>query len=450
MNRRSLLKTSAAAIATAQFPILGANDRVNLGQVGIGGRGRDHINFYATLPEARIAAVCDVNQAGRERGVAQVQKLAGYQPKQFEDMRAMFESKDIDAVSISTPNHWHALSTIWACQAGKDVYIEKPASHNIFEGNQMMAAARKYKRMVQVGSQSRTILHKMRAIELLREGIIGQVYHARGLCYRRRFSIGHTPEEAVPPGLDWSGFLGPAQYRPYSKNRFAYNWHWFWDTGNGDIGNQGIHEMDINCWGLNRGGWPISAVSTGGKYVWKDDQETANMQTAEFDFGDVMMSFEVRNLPTPTEGGSPIKPNSTGNIFFGEKGFLYVDNLGFQVYKSAASSLSHEDVSKAGAGNLEKYEKVMDETAKEGQAWATTPHMKNFLDAVKHRDHTKLHADVAIGVRSAAFVHLANISLRVGRKLTIAQSTGAIAGDAQAESMRTRDYREPFVVPASV
>jgi predicted dehydrogenase len=450
LTRRSLFGC-AAAIATAQFPILGANDRVNVGQVGIGGRGRNHLDYYMGLdPDSRIAAVCDVNQAGRERGMAQVQKLKGYAPRQFEDMRAMFESKDIDAVSITTPNHWHALSAIWACQAGKDVYVEKPASHNIFEGQQMVAAARKYGRIVQVGSQSRSIAHKIRAVQLLRDGVIGQVYHARGLCYRRRFSIGHTPEEPVPAGLDWDRFLGPAQYRPYSKNRFAYNWHWFWDTGNGDIGNQGIHEMDICLWGLGRGGWPLTAVSTGGKYVWKDDQETANMQTAEFDFGDAVLTYEVRNLPTPTEGGAPIKPNHTGNIFFGESGFLVVDSEGFQVYKSAASQLSHEAVSQAGAGGLEKYEKTMDEKLVEQQAWATPPHIKNFLDAVRSRDYRQLHADVATGVRSAAFVHLANISLRTGRKLTIAQSSGRIAADDQAEAMRTRDYREPYVVGMQV
>lgn len=450
VNRRSVLKAASAAIATAQFPILGANDRVNIGQVGLGGRGKDHVDYYATLEGARIAAVCDVNQAGRERGAAQVLKLKGFSPQQFGDMREMFASKEIDAVSITTPNHWHALSTIWACQAGKDVYVEKPASHNIFEGHMMVAAARKYKRMVQVGSQSRTITHKVRAMKLLQDGIIGQVYHARGLCYRRRFSIGHTPNEPVPPGLDWGKFLGPAQMRPYSKNRFAYNWHWFWDTGNGDIGNQGIHEMDIALWGLGRGGWPAKVSSTGGKYVWKDDQETANTQTASFDFGDAMVTFEVRNLPTPTEGGLPIRPNSTCNIFFGEKGFLVVDNLSFQVYTSAASSLSYEEISRAGAGGLEKYEKTMDEKAGEGQAWATTPHMQNFLDAVKSRDHTKLTADVAVGTRSAAFVHLANISMRVGRQLTLQQSDGRVAGDSEANALLTRDYREGYVISRDV
>jgi len=436
-----------AAVATTQFPHLGANERINLGQVGLGGRGRDHINFYSAIDGARITAVCDVNQAGRERGTAQVQKLTGAAPKQYEDMRAMFESKEIDAVSIATPNHWHALSTIWACQAGKDVYIEKPASHNIHEGHAMVAAARKHNRMVQVGSQSRTTDHKMKAMKLLQEGIIGQVYHARGLCYRRRFSIGHTPDEPVPAGLDWDRFLGPAQLRPFTKNRFAYNWHWFWDTGNGDIGNQGIHEMDVALWGLGRGGWPTSVSSTGGKYVWKDDQETANTQTASFDFGDAMLSFEVRNLPTPTEGGSLIRPNSTANLFFGEKGFMYLDPTSFQVYKSAAASLSHDSVSQAGAGQQEKYEKILDEKqTAERNTWDTKPHMQNFLDAIRARDHRKLTADIAIGARSAAFVHLANISLRLGRKLTIRPSDGRPAGDDQASALFTRDYREGYLV----
>src|SRR5579872_1745768 len=197
--RRQFVKAAAAAIATAQFPILGANDRINVGIVGLGGRGGNHISAYSTLDsESRIAALCDVNQSARERAVALVKKGKGYEPKEYSDMRALFESKDVDAVSLPLPNHWHALATIWACQAGKDVYVEKPASHNIFEGRQMVKAARKYNRMVQVGSQSRSMPHAIRAIELLGQGAIGQVYHARGLCYRRRFSIGHTPDEPAP------------------------------------------------------------------------------------------------------------------------------------------------------------------------------------------------------------------------------------------------------------
>jgi predicted dehydrogenase len=451
-SRRTFVHGAAAAIATARFPILGANDRINVGQVGLGGRGRDHINYYLSLDsEARVAAVCDVNQSARERAQAQIRKAKSYDPKPYNDMREMFESKDIDAVSVATPNHWHALSTIWACQAGKDVYVEKPASHNIFESRQMVAAARKYNRMVQVGSQSRTTAHKMKAMKLLQDGAIGQVYEARGLCYRRRFSIGHTPDEAVPPGLDWDRFLGPAQMKPYSKNKFAYTWHWFWDTGNGDIGNQGIHEMDICLWGLGRSGWPQTVSSTGGKYVWKDDQETANTQTASFDFGDAMLTFDVRNLPTPPEGlVAGLRPNYTGNIFLGEKGFLVVDSRGFQLYKSTAGSLSRDQVGNSGAGNTEKYELVVDEKPQERNDWETQPHVQNLFAAIRARDHRKLTADIAIGARSAAFVHLANISLRVGRTLHLNQSTGRAIGDEQANSLMTRDYREPYVIGQQV
>ena len=218
-------------------------------------------------------------------------------------MRKMFESKDIDAVSIATPNHWHALAAIWACQAGKDVYVEKPACHNIYEGQQMVEAARKYKRMVQVGSQSRSHAAQDEApSSCCTRARSARSTMRAGLCYRRRFSIGHTPDEPVPAGLDWDLFLGPAPMKPYSKNKFAYNWHWFWDTGNGDIGNQGVHEMDIALWGLGRDWLAVVGTSTGGKFVWKDDQETPNTQQATFDFGDAQMTFDVRNLPTPPEG----------------------------------------------------------------------------------------------------------------------------------------------------
>jgi len=447
--RRLFVQAAAAAIATSRFPILGANDRVNVGIVGVGGRGTNHIDYYSTLAsDARIAAVCDVNQAARERAVTRVQHKGGAAPKEYEDMRQMFEAKDIDAVSIATPNHWHALATIWACQAGKDVYVEKPASHNIYESHKMVEAARKYKRMVQVGSQSRSIAHKIRAIELLQKGEIGQLYQARALCFRRRFSIGHTPDEPVPPGVDWDKFLGPAPMRPFTKNRFLYNWHWFWDTGNGDIGNQGVHEMDVALWGTGRSGWPLKVSSTGGKFVWKDDQETPNTQQAAFDFGDAEMTFDVRNLPTPPEALVAMRgADWVGNIFFGDLGFMVLDQKGFQVYKSTAGRLSGEQVRGASAGSREKYEKTMDET---GGNDDTEPHMKNFLDAVRSRDYKSLHAEIEIGARSAAFCHLANISYRLGRILKIEPSTGRFVGDAEANAMQTRNYRRPYVVPEKV
>ena len=302
-NRRNFLQTTAAAlIASRAVPVLGANDRINMVVIGFGGRGRDHVNFLSAIPECRIAGICDVDQAARERGAALVKKVQGSDPKTYSDMRQVFDDKNIDAVSFATPNHWHALGTIWACQAGKDVYVEKPACHNIYEGRKMIEAARKYKRMVQVGSQSRSQPHKRLAIELLGQGVIGKVYMVKGLCFNPRKSIGHTPDTPVPPGINWDVFLGPAPMRPFSMNRFHYNWHWFWDTGNGDIGNQGVHEMDIARWAMKDAGLPNYVSSTGGKFLYEDDQETPNTQLATFEFGGSQVVFEVRGLITPGEG----------------------------------------------------------------------------------------------------------------------------------------------------
>jgi len=276
---------------------------------------------------------------------------------------------------------------------------------------------------------------------------VGPIYHARGECFRRRFSIGHTPDEPVPPGNDWDRFLGPAQKKSYSKNKFAYNWHWFWDTGNGDIGNQGIHEMDIALWGLGRSGWPVSVSSSGGKFIWKDDQETPNTQQAAFNFGDCELTFDVRNLPTPPEGLGGLKgPNYVGNIFFGSGGFLVVDHSGFEVYKSTAGDISGEAARGAGAGSKEKYEKVTEEKSANDE---TAPHMKNFFDAIRARDHKVLHAEIEIGARSAAFVHMANIAYRLGRKVNL-DANGRFGNDKEANALFTRNYRTPYVISENV
>ncbi len=425
MDRRSFLTTAAATVGAARTA-LGANDRVQVAVVGLGGRGRDHMNDYGNRPDCRIAAVCDVNQAARERASALVAKLQGRPPKTYTDLRKLLEDKEIDAVSLATPNHWHALGTIWACQAGKDVYVEKPACHNVYEGGKMVEAARKYKRMVQVGSQSRTTAHKIRAIEVLREGVIGKLYMVKGICYRRRQSIGHTPDTPVPPGIDWDIFLGPAQMKPYSENKYKYNWHWFWDTGNGDIGNQGVHEMDIARWALNRRDMPRSVVSTGGKYAYIDDQETPNTQYATLDYGDCQLCFEVRGLITPPDEGMMV-----GNIIWGTEGYMTLDLMGFAVYKG------------------EKREKVMEMKYAEPRTWAFGPHIGAFLKAVRSRDPRDLTAGVEEGVLSANLCHIANISYRLGRRLLIDPSTGRFA-DADANRMLTRDYRAPYVVPERV
>jgi predicted dehydrogenase len=415
-------------MASSASRILGANDRINVAVIGIGGRGRDHINFTAMQAGAHIAAVCDVNQAAQERAVAMVEKLQGRKPAVFADMRKLFEDKSIDAVTMATPNHWHALGAIWACQAGKDVYVEKPACHNIFEGRKMIEAARKHKRMVQVGSQSRSNQHKIEAMRLLGEGVIGKLYLAKGLCYKRRKSIGRTPEQPVPPGIDWDIFLGPAPMRPFSQNRFAYNWHWFWDTGNGDIGNQGVHEMDIARWGLGEIAFPKSVVSTGGKFLYDDDQETPNTQRVTFDYGNgKQIVFEVRGLITNSEEGIMI-----GNIFYGADGFMTIDAAGYKVFKGESRTLA------------------MEQKHVEPRQYDPAPHFASFLKAVRSRKAEDLTAEVEKGVISASLCHLANISYRLGRKLNVDAASWSFTGDAEANSMLTRDYRKPYIVPDRV
>jgi predicted dehydrogenase len=379
---------------------------------------------------ARVTALCDVNQAALERAQAIVLKAAQETPKGYADMRQVFDDKNVDAVSMPLPNHWHALATIWAVQAGKDVYVEKPACHNVWEGWKMVEAARKYNRMVQIGSQSRSIPHKMKAMQLLREGVIGKLYSAHAICYKRRVSIGKKPNEPVPPGVDWDKFLGPAPMRPFNANRFTYNWHWFWDTGNGDIGNQGVHEMDIARWGMDVA-FPKSVTSSGGKFVYDDDQETPNTQIAMLDYGDKEIVFEVRGLITDPAGVLPMRGNCVGNLFYGADGLLSVDDDGFQVYKG------------------EKKEKVMDEPAQRG-ASTTGLHMANFLKAIRSRNHKDLTADVELGIISADLCHLANISYRVKRRLNWDDARKQFLGDPEANKLLTRDYRKPYLVPDKV
>jgi predicted dehydrogenase len=382
------------------------------------------------IDTTQITALCDVNQAQLERAQTMVQREKGMTPKGYPDMKEVFADKNVDAVSMPLPNHWHALATIWACQAGKDVYIEKPACHNVWEGWKMVEAARKHNRMVQIGSQSRSTPHKVRAMELLQQGVIGKLYSAHAICYKRRVTIGKKPDGPVPPGVDWDKFLGPAPMRPFNENRFTYNWHWFWDTGNGDIGNQGVHEMDIARWGLGVA-FPKAVYSGGGKFVYDDDQETPNTQIAQLEYPAAELVFEVRGLVTHQAGPLPIAQNCVGNLFYGSDGYLSVDDRSFEVYKG------------------EKREKVMDVPAERG-ASTTGLHMQNFLKAVRSRNYKDLTAEVEIGVISADLCHLANISYRVKRRLAWDDARKQFTGDAEATKLLTRDYRKPYVVPERV
>ncbi len=482
-SRRQFFYSAGMALTAAQSSrVMGANDRIQVGIVGLGGRGSAHMNTFGSIEDCSIAAVCDVDQSARERGVALVEKRTKRKPTAYVDMREVFADKNIDAVGLPLPNHWHALATIWACQAGKDVYVEKPACHNVFEGLRMIEAARKYQKMVQIGSQGRSAPHKIKAMQLLREGVIGKVYMAKGLCFKRRKSIGRAADGPVPLGVDWDKFLGPAPMRPFNPLRFTYNWHWFWDTGNGDIGNQGAHEMDIARWGLGKQGLPTAVVSTGGKFVYDDDQETPNTQIATFDYGDAELVFEVRGILTGGEGGmggdrpargprpqagsrpaggppgggaragedperpsvglpaagrppagAPLGPsfgggNVVGDLFLGSDGWMAVDGGSFQVYKGERSELT------------------MDERIPGGDA----PHFRNFLQACRSRKASDLAADVEVGVMSAVLVHIANISYRLKRSLVFDPKTMSFPGEPEANRMLTRPPRPPYAVPEKV
>jgi predicted dehydrogenase len=425
-TRRTFVQASALS-ALAATRVWGANDRINVAIVGVGGRGQAHIAGYAKQPDAHIYALCDVDQANLERSQAHAKKLTGETPKGFKDMRDVFADKNVDAVSMPLPNYWHALATIWACEAGKDVYIEKPACHDPWEGRQMIAAARKYKRMVQVGSQGRSAAHKIKATQLLKDGAIGRIYMAKGLCFKRRKSIGHTPNEPVPPGVDWDKFRGPAPMIPFSKNHFLYNWHWFWDTGNGDIGNQGVHETDIARWGLGVD-LPTSVVANGGKYVYKDDQETPNTLLARFDYGDKELVFEVRGLQTGGEGElvTSKSGNTIGDLFYGDEGWMSLDGDGFRIFKGDPAKL------------------VQSEKATNDPLAA---HLANFLAATRSRRYQDLTADVEIGVLSADLCHLANISYRLGGQLLKFHPENQHFDNEQANRLAHLPHRAPYTIP---
>jgi len=426
--------SSAVAAGAALKGAPSINDTVRVACVGIRGQGNDHIHQYSRMPNVEIAALCDVDENILNQRMEQVVASGKKKPAPYTDVRKLLEDKSIDVISIATPNHWHSLIGIWACQAGKDVYVEKPCSHNIFEGRQLVAAAQKYNRIVQHGTNSRSGLAVREAVDKMRQGIIGDVYMARGLCFKWRDTIGHKPEEAVPAGVHYDLWTGPAPMHAFTRNRFHYNWHWFWDYGNGDIGNQGIHEMDIARWGLGVQ-YPTRVSAMGGHFMFDDDQQTPNTMVANFEFNEggkkKFLVFEVRHWITNHEAGigEGVKhkdPNTVGNIFYGSKGYLAID--GYGQYKTWLGRDQEPGPARNEGGNN----------------WV------NFIEAVRSRKQSDLNAPIEEGYMSTVLVHLANISYRLGRTLEFDAEHLACKGDPEATAMFTRQYRAPFVVPEKV
>ncbi len=480
-NRRqfledSMLATAAVAATSASTTLISAEEdvqsdspaeRLGVAVVGVRGRGGSHIGAFAGRKDAEILYICDPDSEIGNRRASEVGKRQGGKVPQFvEDIRKVLEDDRVDIVTIATPNHWHALAAIWAIQAGKDVYVEKPVSHNVSEGRRIVEAARKYGRICQTGTQSRSNPGMQEVIQYVRSGKLGSVNVARGLCYKRRGSIGDRSTYEVPSHIDYNLWQGPAAEAPLTRKQFHYDWHWQWAYGNGDLGNQGIHQMDLARWGLGEEGLATASISYGGRFGYIDAGDSANTQVVIHDYGKRSLVFEVRGLETPAYKGSKI-----GVIFECSDGYAVIPS-----YDSGTifDKDGNQVTSFKGGGD----------------------HFANFVKAVRSRKHEDLNADIEEGHYSSALCHLGNISYRLGDivepqevldraqdiksadnnaetfarvtehleankvdyastpfrfgvPLKINAKTEQILGNKQASQMLTREYRKPFVVPSA-
>ena len=494
-SRRDFLKRSTAAGFAASFAIsgakasgkiLGANDRVRIAVAGINGRGQEHINCYSKLDNVEIAYLVDPDSRLFAHRSNWIEDHAGNIPLCVQDLRKALEDKSLDAVSIAAPNHWHALLGIWACQAGKDVYVEKPCSHNIFEGRKLVEAARKYDRIVQQGSQSRSNPNWIATTAAVRNGTYGKLRIAYGYASKTRRSIGFKWPKTPPDGLDYNLWLGPAPQQPYHENLVHYNWHWFWDFGNGEIGNQGVHQMDIARWAMPDGALPQSVVSLGGRYGYQsqDQGQTPNTQFTVIDFGGPKIFFEDRGL---------VDKESTkiANEFYTDEGVIKGGKF-YAKGKTEGEPLPDVSVDEA-KRRVTLSGRLISSDDKDIDPQLL--HFANFIDCVRSRNRDELRAEILEGHRSTELCHLGNLSYRLGKDISFRRGSKPFPGDSDAqasfESMKehlvddarmqlegstyrigrrlafdaaadrfiddaeankllTRQYRHPFVVPEEV
>ena len=466
MSRRNFFKKSTTGIAAAAaFPTIipssafGANDRVNVAVIGIRGQGGGHIGGFGRIENVQVAALCDVDQNLFASRVQEIKERGGNEPRTYTDMRRLFENPDIDAVTFAVPNHWHALGAIWAAQAGKHVYVEKPASHSVWEGRQMVNAARANNVLMQVGFQNRSRPNVNAAIKFMRDGGLGEIFMARGLCHKARPSIGRYPDGPMPEGsepfsftvggrggvgpytrsyldkVDYDMWVGPASARPFNPNRFHYNWHWQWEYGNGDTGNQGPHQIDVGRWGLGRDDYPVKIASKGGVFIHGDSaQTTPNTQTTLFEYADgTVFEFSTRGLPTNSDGGVMI-----GDIFYGSEGRLEIDDGGnWKTY------MGYNNEPGPDSSNIQTEESDARLTVGTG----ASGHYGNFINAVRSGNQADLTCDIEEGHRSSVLAHIGNIAYRLGRELHFDGATESFGDDAEANALLKDTYRAPFVVP---
>ena len=432
VNRRSFIEQSAlsAAALAASASLASAADQkdaITVGLIGCGGMGNAHLSLLTNRKDVRIAYVCDVDANRLASAAKRVEQGGKPAPKAVKDLRTVLDDSAVDAVWIATPDHWHSPAAILAVNAGKHVYVEKPVSHNIREGRLLLEAARKQNRVVQVGTQSRSTAHVMRAMEILREGVIGDVLVAKAWNSQKRGNIGKQQPTSPPDFLDFDLWLGPAPERPYQSNLLHSIWRWWYDFGVGDIGNDGVHDIDLARWGLGVTGQPTSVVALGGKYFFDDDQQFPDTQTCIYEWPGDGKVGQKRQLIFEQRIWSPYVQEGyeNGNAFYGTKGMLLLGKgNGFQVFgpKNAPG---------------EKATGTFDLPA----------HHQNFLDCV--RSGKRPSADIEEGHLSASLAHLGTIACRVGRSLTLDPQTERIVGDDEADKLVRREYRPGhWAVPA--
>ena len=444
MNRRTFLRTSAAGVAAgAVAPLLatralGAADKIVVGFMGAGGRGTQVATEITALPGVEIAWVCDADATRAANAATALEQKTGKRPKTTQDFREVLDDKGVHALFNTTPDHWHALPTVLACQAGKDVYVEKPASHNIWEGRQMIKAARKYNRVVQVGLQNRSAPSVAAAVDYIRSGKLGRVHFVRVLNMKPRGALPRRPDAEPPKSLDYDRWLGPAPKRPYNPNRCHGGWYWYWDYSGGDIVCDGVHQMDIARWLIGRT-VPKFAVATGGRYLFDDDPDTPDTQAVLYDYGDLTLQFDLA-LWTPYLKKIPMSIRMSDTEFpdwmfcatrvevYGEKGLMMMGRHGggWHVYGPDT--------------------KLVDKLKGKFPA---VPHYENFFDCVRTRK--KPNGDIEEGHLSAVLCHMGNLSLRVGgRRLQYDGGKELFVGDDEANALTKRVGREPYRMPDEV
>lgn len=475
VSRRSFLSKTAvfaagaaaagkALSAQTSRKVIGANDRINMAVIGIRGQGSAHIQGFSRIPNVHIKTLCDIDENNFPEKVKWLQGKYNYEPKTEWEMRKVFEDKEIDAVTFAVPNHWHSLATIWACMAGKHVYVEKPSCWGIWEGRQMVHAARKNNVLVQVGFQNRSRKTTMAAMQLIHGGKLGKIYMARGLCFKPRGDIGKYPDGPMNEGekntltknlggvygggvmptytkayldkVHYDNWIGPARQLPFNRNRFHYNWHWQFEYGNGDTGNQGPHQFDVGRWGLNREDYPVKVHSFGDLYLYKDSaQDTPNVQTTIFEYADgTIFEFCTRGLLTNSEGMVQI-----GNIFYGSEGWLEIDADGN--WKTFFGRKGEP-----GPDSKNIPEEVSDAQSTVGTGFSG--HFGNFISSIRSGKQTELNCDIEVGHRSSILPHYGNISYRLKRELKIDSKTEGFINDKEADKLLARaEYRKPFTVP---